>query len=41
MKFVNHENRLKMTDQQLRDEMRMQNGDPQIHRRRQELSRLR
>lgn len=41
MKFISHENRLKMTDQQLRDEMRMQNGDPQIHRRRQELSRLR
>ncbi len=41
MKFVSHENRLKMTDQQLRDEIRMQNGDPQIHRRRQELSRLR
>jgi len=41
MKFVSHENRLKMTDQQLRDEMRMQNGDPQIHRRRQELSRSR
>lgn len=41
MKFANRENRLKMTDQQLRDEMRMQNGDPQIHRRRKELNRLR
>ena len=41
MKFVNHENRLKMTDQQLRDEIRMQNGDPQIHRRRQEMSSMR
>ena len=41
MRFVSHENRLKMTDQQLRDEMRMQNGDPQIHRRRKELNQLR
>lgn len=37
IKFVGHQRRLKMTDQQLRDELRMQNGDPQTRVRQRQL----
>lgn len=39
LKFVSHQRRIRMTDQQLRDELRMQNGDPQIHARRNQMNR--
>lgn len=40
LKFVSHQRRLKMTDQQLRDELRMQNGDPQTRARQRQLRRV-
>ena len=39
MKYWGFEKRIRMTDQQLRDETRMQNGDPQTSARRRELQR--
>lgn len=39
LKYISHQRRIRMTDQQLRDELRNQNGDPQIRARRRELSR--
>lgn len=40
LKFVSHQRRIRMTDQQLRDELRMQNGDPQIHARHRRMNRV-
>jgi flagellar biosynthetic protein FlhB len=40
LKFIGHQRRIRMTDQQLRDELRMQNGDPQIHARRRRMNRI-
>ena len=40
LKFLSHQRRIRMTDQQLRDELRMQNGDPQIHARRRQMNRV-
>lgn len=40
LKLVGHQRRLRMTDQQLRDEMRMQNGDPQTRNRQREMRRV-
>ncbi|MFK7768908.1 MAG: EscU/YscU/HrcU family type III secretion system export apparatus switch protein [Mariniblastus sp.] len=37
LKHIGHQRRLKMTDQQLRDELRMQNGDPQIRARQRKI----
>ncbi len=39
MKYVSFQQRIRMTDQQLRDETRMQNGDPQISSQRRALHR--
>ncbi len=39
LKYISHQRRIRMTDQQLRDELRMQNGDPQIHARRRRMNR--
>lgn len=38
LKIVGHQRRIRMSDQELRDELRMQNGDPQIQARRQRIS---
>ena len=38
LKYISHQRRIRMTDQQLRDELRMQNGDPQIHARRNQMN---
>lgn len=40
LKYVGHERRIRMSDQQLRDELRMQNGDPQIQARRRRMSQI-
>jgi flagellar biosynthetic protein FlhB len=40
LKFLGHQRRLRMTDQQLRDELRMQNGDPQTRNRQRQLQRV-
>jgi flagellar biosynthetic protein FlhB len=37
LKFASHQRQLRMTDQQLRDELRMQNGDPQTRVRQRQL----
>ena len=37
LKYVGYQRRIKMTDQQLRDELRMQNGDPQIRARQRQV----
>jgi flagellar biosynthetic protein FlhB len=37
LKFAGHQRRIKLTDQQLRDELRMQNGDPQTRSRQRQL----
>ena len=39
LKFLGFEKRIRMTDQQLRDEARMQNGDPQISAKRRAIQR--
>ncbi len=40
LRYVSHQRRLRMTDQQLRDELRMQNGDPQVRARQREFRRI-
>lgn len=40
LKYLSHQKRLKMTDQQLRDELRSQNGDPQVRSRQREFRRV-
>jgi flagellar biosynthesis protein FlhB len=40
LKLASYQRRIRMTDQQLRDELRMQNGDPQIRARRRQLNRV-
>ena len=40
LKFASYQRRIRMTDQQLRDELRMQNGDSQIRARRRQLNRI-
>ena len=39
LKFTSYQRRIRMTDQQLRDELRMQNGDPQIRARQRQIRR--
>jgi flagellar biosynthetic protein FlhB len=38
LKTLSHRKRLRMTDQQLRDELRMQNGDPQVRARQRRMT---
>ena len=38
LKHLSHRKRLRMTDQQLRDELRMQNGDPQVRARQRRMT---
>lgn len=40
LKYSSHQRRLRMTDQQLRDELRSQNGDPQVRSRQREMRRV-
>ena len=40
LKYSSHQRRLRMTDQQLRDELRSQNGDPQVRSRQREMRRI-
>ena len=40
LRYLGHRRRLRMTDQQLRDELRMQNGDPQVRARQREFRRI-
>ena len=40
IEYVSYQRRMRMTDQQLRDEQRSQNGDPQLASRRKRLHRL-
>ena len=40
LRYLGHRRNLRMTDQQLRDELRMQNGDPQVRARQRESRRI-
>ena len=40
LRYLSQQRRLRMTDQQLRDELRMQNGDPQVRARQREFRRI-
>ena len=40
LRYLGHRRRLRMTDQQLRDELRMQNGNPQVRARQREFRRI-
>ena len=40
LKYLSHQSRLKMTDQQLRDELRTQNGNPQVRARQRDLQKV-
>ena len=40
LKYVSYQRRIRMSDQQLRDELRMQNGDPQVRAQQQRMSRV-
>ncbi|MDG1873011.1 MAG: EscU/YscU/HrcU family type III secretion system export apparatus switch protein [Mariniblastus sp.] len=40
LRFLSQQKRLRMTDQELRDELRMQNGDPRVRARQRDLRRV-
>ena len=40
LRYLSHQKRIRMTDQELRDELRMQNGDPRVRSRQRDLRRV-